>query len=285
MTDMAIVMSAEELTFLLGEAGQGGPNYSRIRPKSGGLTAEQSTALLARLKAQLDNPQDPQSHAEAIRQGVYWYRRAEFAETALEEFVSHEDSWRMGLETASRYTRDDAGTGYWSHELKALESALLGAKTVLAERRKEADDFRNQNFEDYIRDRRQKKILAWNVRTFSDIEPETASPIERAFRFLEESVELWQAVIYFTLSVETTWPTETEKKHLARFDKLVLRVLENEPGKAAQELGGVAVTALALAEVLGLSFSTCEKTEFERVLSVPKKVFEARHTAKMDIGI
>ena len=127
------------------------------------------------------------------------------------------------------------------------------------------------NYEDVIRDRRQEHVLAWAIRTFG---PEAASPLERALRFLEESVELYQAT--------------THGQRGIAFDaikKTVERVYSRPVGDVRREVGGVAVTLLALCEVAGVRLAEAERDEWGRVQSIPRREFQARHAIKAYQGI
>lgn len=327
---MNFEFTTREFEFLLGKVSGTGRN---IRPNAESLTGLESLDLVARMGAHLEDmkkmdlepipapPADPRDSRiadlerqlaeqseranKADRDGVYWYRRAEFAETALEEFVTHEKSWSEAITGAQLSAPlpsapDEDEPGYWKHELRALESAMAGANVVLAERRKQADDFRNFNFEDYIRDRRQKKIFDWAMRTFGDTEPLTGHPTERAFRFLEEALELWQAAVNSQVMVDTngavSFQCEREEQvsvaychramfpYMQRFWKLFTRVMMNQPGRIHQEIGGTMVTLLAYGQAVDVSVAACEKAEFERVLTIPKEENEARHQKKVDAG-
>lgn len=120
------------------------------------------------------------------------------------------------------------------------------------------------------RDRRQQAMLTWAHETFGGIENfDPCSIEERARRFLEEAIELCQAVGI----------TREETAAVADY------VFGREPGQPAQEIGGVMVTLNCLAEVLDESVCKAELAEFDRVQSKSKAHFEARHRAKMEVGI
>lgn len=120
------------------------------------------------------------------------------------------------------------------------------------------------------RDRRQLAMLEWAHRTFGGIENFDPCAIEeRARRFLEEAIELCQAV----------GVTREDTATVADY------VFGRAPGQPAQEIGGVMVTLACLAEVLGESVCAAELTEWERVQSKSKAHFEARHRAKMEVGL
>lgn len=116
-----------------------------------------------------------------------------------------------------------------------------------------------------IRDHRQQIIARWTQRTFG-IASMTVE--ERAGRFLEEAMELAQCFI----------PKE-------KAQRLLDYVYSRPVGNPKQEMGGVGVTLLVLAEVLGLSASNEEMMEQARVQAVPAEVFRARHNAKAAAGV
>lgn len=120
------------------------------------------------------------------------------------------------------------------------------------------------------RDRRQLAMMEWVDRTFGQIEGlDTRAPDERARRFLEEAIELCQAV------------------GMARAEaaKILDYVYGREPGKPFQEFGGTATTLNLLAEAMGTSLCAAELAEWDRIQSKSKAHFEARHRAKMEVGI
>jgi hypothetical protein len=118
----------------------------------------------------------------------------------------------------------------------------------------------------YDRDSRQEKIRAWALAAFG-AEQSTSLP-QRGIRLLEEAIEAFQAC------------GGTADKAL----ELVSFVFEREVGKLPQELGGVAVTLLALAAAAGLSADECETNEIDRVLAKPIAEFTARNAAKNAAG-
>lgn len=120
------------------------------------------------------------------------------------------------------------------------------------------------------RDRRQQAMLQWARDTFGGIENfDPCSIEERARRFLEEAIELCQAV----------GVTRQETDTVADY------VFGREPGRPAQEIGGAMVTLNCLAEVLDESVCKAELDEWQRVQSKSKAHFEARHRAKMEVGL
>lgn len=116
------------------------------------------------------------------------------------------------------------------------------------------------------REKRQHEVHQWCSDAFGA--DHASSVPQRAVRLLEETLEAYQAA-----------GADPEMAH-----KLVDFVFSRPVGKLWQELGGVGLTVLALAEAAGLSADTEEAREFERVLSKPLKWFHARNQAKNDAG-
>jgi NTP pyrophosphatase (non-canonical NTP hydrolase) len=116
------------------------------------------------------------------------------------------------------------------------------------------------------RDQRQAQITAWARAAFGEAEA-TGIP-QRGVRLLEEAVEAFQAC----------------GGDEAMAHKLVKYVFERPPGQIGQELGGVAVTVLALAAAAGLSADEEECREIHRVLSKPIGEFTQRNAAKNAAG-
>jgi NTP pyrophosphatase (non-canonical NTP hydrolase) len=116
------------------------------------------------------------------------------------------------------------------------------------------------------RNQRQSVIFEWGTKAFG-ADQMTSIP-QRAARFLEEAIELAQACDL--------------DKTMAH--KLIDYIYDRPPGERRQELGGVGVTVMALAEALGESADECEAAEVERVLSKPTSHFTERNKAKNDAG-
>ena len=117
-----------------------------------------------------------------------------------------------------------------------------------------------------LRDQRQTLIADWACKAFGEAEATDIS--QRALRLLEEAIEAFQAC----------------KGDEALALKLVKFVFARPPGWASQELGGVAVTILALAAALGVSADQEECREINRVLSKPISEFTARNERKNAAG-
>lgn len=116
------------------------------------------------------------------------------------------------------------------------------------------------------RDQRQQMITTWAQAAFGH--EEATGIAQRGVRLLEEAVEAFQAC----------------GGDEAIAHKLVKYVFDRPPGQIGQELGGVAVTVLALAAAAGLSADEEECREVHRVLSKPLREFAARNAAKNAAG-
>lgn len=117
-----------------------------------------------------------------------------------------------------------------------------------------------------VRRERQLVVFEWGERAFGA--EHMRSVRQRGLRFLEEAVELYQAV-----------GGTAELAH-----RLVDFVFARPPGSVGQEAGGVAVTLLALAEAAGVDADAEEVREIERVLSKSPEYFAARNAAKCAAG-
>lgn len=116
------------------------------------------------------------------------------------------------------------------------------------------------------RDQRQEWVHNWCVAAFGD---DHAKSIEqRGIRLVEEAIEAGQAA-----------GCSAEMIH-----RLVDYVFARPVGELRQEMGGVGVTLLALAQAAGVSADAAELAEFERVLSKPLAHFAARNAAKNAAG-
>lgn len=116
------------------------------------------------------------------------------------------------------------------------------------------------------RDQRQAMIASWAEMAFGR-EQATSLP-QRGLRLLEEAIEAFQAC----------------GGDEAMAHKLVAFVFARPAGTVGQELGGVAVTVLALAAAAGLSADEEECREVHRVLSKPIGEFRARNESKNAAG-
>jgi len=116
------------------------------------------------------------------------------------------------------------------------------------------------------RDARQARIAHWTAQAFGQ-EQATSLP-QRGLRLLEEAIEAFQAC----------------GGDEAIAHKLITYVFERPVGDIGQELGGVAVTTLALAAAAGLSADGEECREVDRVLAKPLQEFKARNASKVAAG-
>jgi hypothetical protein len=116
------------------------------------------------------------------------------------------------------------------------------------------------------RDQRQAMIARWAEMAFG--RDQATSIPQRGLRLLEEAIEAFQAC----------------GGDEAIAHKLVAFVFARPPGTVGQELGGVAVTVLALAAAAGVSADEEECREIHRVLSKPLREFTERNANKNAAG-
>jgi NTP pyrophosphatase (non-canonical NTP hydrolase) len=116
------------------------------------------------------------------------------------------------------------------------------------------------------RDERQRRVTEWARAAFG--EAEATGLAQRGVRLLEEAIEAFQAC----------------GGDEAIAHKLVAYVFARPVGTVGQELGGVAVTVLALAAAAGVSADEEECREIHRVLSKPLQEFTQRNANKNAAG-
>jgi len=116
------------------------------------------------------------------------------------------------------------------------------------------------------RDRRQADTHAWCVAAFGD--HAARSIPQRGLRLMEEAIETAQAC-----------GCDPAMLHL-----LIDHVYAKPVGGLREELGGLGVTVLALAEAAGLSADDAESREVERVRAKPLAHFAERNAAKKAAG-
>lgn len=121
--------------------------------------------------------------------------------------------------------------------------------------------------ETVARDANQYAVAVWCSAAFGAAH--AASVPQRGIRLAEEAIEAAQAA-----------GCSAEMVH-----KLVDYVFSRPCGELAQELGGVAVTLLALADAAGLSAADEEDREINRILALPLEHFAERAAAKAAAGI
>jgi NTP pyrophosphatase (non-canonical NTP hydrolase) len=113
---------------------------------------------------------------------------------------------------------------------------------------------------------RQHRIADWCAAAFGK---DHATNIEqRGLRLAEEAIEAAQAA----------------NCDPATLHKLIDYIYAKEPGALAQELGGVGLCVLAMANAAGIDADDAESAECERVLSKPLEFFAARNKVKNDAG-
>jgi NTP pyrophosphatase (non-canonical NTP hydrolase) len=110
-------------------------------------------------------------------------------------------------------------------------------------------------------------VMAWAELAFGR-EEATGLP-QRGLRLLEEAIEVFQAC-----------GGAVEIAH-----ELVTAMFGRPCGTIGQELGGVAVSLLALAAASGLSADMEECRELHRVLSKPVEEFSRRNATKIKIAL
>lgn len=116
------------------------------------------------------------------------------------------------------------------------------------------------------RDRRQAQTHAWCVAAFGD--HDARSIPQRGLRLMEEAIETAQAC----------------GCDPAMLHRLIDHVYAKPAGGLREELGGLGVTLLALAQAAGLSADDAEALEVERVRAKPLAHFAARNAAKQAAG-
>lgn len=116
------------------------------------------------------------------------------------------------------------------------------------------------------RNRRQRDAVEWAVKSFGFAH--TNSVPQRAVRFLEEAIELYQAA-----------GGDLDMAH-----KLLDFVFGRPVGDIGQELGGVGLTTLLLAAAAHRNADDEELREIQRVLSKPTAEFTERNRLKNEAG-
>jgi len=116
-------------------------------------------------------------------------------------------------------------------------------------------------------ERIQRRIAGWVRSRFGDRSQD--DPHERGRRFMEEAIELAQALGITSEEIA----------------QLVSYVYSRPVGKPYQEVAGVGVTLLALAECISLDFCAITEEELWRIEDLPIDHFRRRHQAKADAGV
>jgi hypothetical protein len=112
----------------------------------------------------------------------------------------------------------------------------------------------------------QRRVLLWGIGCFGP--EQMADPRVRGLRLLEEAIEFAQSV------------------HIPLKDvvKLAGYVYERPMGTPEQELGGVAVCALAAASAIEKTFETVMVSEIVRCETKTPEYFARRNQIKCDAG-
>jgi hypothetical protein len=143
-----------------------------------------------------------------------------------------------------------------AEELRRAKEAIANLYEITRE------TFKKSKHLDNIQD----EVRSWVERCFGASQAHDARV--RGLRLLEESIEFAQAS-----------GVELEKaQELARF------IYSRPAGNVKQELGGVAITALAAASAHGLSFTDTLHCEHQRIMAKSPDHFTARNQAKCDAG-
>lgn len=116
------------------------------------------------------------------------------------------------------------------------------------------------------RTKRQQVVGRWAINAFGEAEAKGIT--QRSLRLLEEAAEAAQA----------------GGVNIEKAIELLLYVWNRPPGELSQEIGGVGVTLLALAQAMEVDADDCERDEVGRILSKPIEYFRERNKAKNDAG-
>lgn len=127
-------------------------------------------------------------------------------------------------------------------------------------------DYQALQTEKAMRDGRQAVIQNWVKR---ELGPEDLDVHVRASRLVEEACEAAQAVGV---------PRD-------RLERVLNHVYSRPAGNPYQEVGGVTVTLMGYAEVLGISITSAEIDEVKRILEKPPGHFKARQQEKRDANL
>jgi len=113
------------------------------------------------------------------------------------------------------------------------------------------------------RQQRQRAVAEWVEETFG--KDQAKSQRIRCLRFIEEAFELVQSL------------------NLSKHEciKVANAVYKRKSGAPIQELGGVGITLLALADSIGHDADCAESMELNRVLSKDKAHFQKRNAEKI----
>jgi NTP pyrophosphatase (non-canonical NTP hydrolase) len=117
-----------------------------------------------------------------------------------------------------------------------------------------------------MRDERQARVFEWCVAAFGV--DHSTNVEQRGLRLAEEAIEAAQAA----------------KCDPATLHKLIDYIYAKPPGDLKQELGGVGLCVMAMANAAGFSADAAEEIEIARVLAKPLSFFAERNKVKNDAG-
>jgi len=112
----------------------------------------------------------------------------------------------------------------------------------------------------------QKEVLEWVRTTFGE---SFLNDRERALRFIEESIELVQAIGLTSSDVVS----------------ILHHVYGRPVGDYSKEMGGVMITLEAMAEHLGVDLNRQSCLEWARVNDLPQSHFDAASERKQQAGV
>lgn len=112
----------------------------------------------------------------------------------------------------------------------------------------------------------QNDVLEWVRRTFGEA---FLNDRERSLRFIEEAVELVQAL---------GLPADDVRR-------VTDHVYARPDGDYPQEMGGVIITLEALAEHVGVNLDRQASLEWERINAMPQSHFDAASERKQSAGV
>lgn len=113
---------------------------------------------------------------------------------------------------------------------------------------------------------RQNQVFDWVTKAFG---PDHANSLpQRATRFLEEAIELYQAA-----------DGDLDMAH-----RLLDFVFNRPVGELDKEIGAVGLTLLSVAAAAVVNADECEIAEVERVLGIDPAIFAKRNREKNEAG-
>lgn len=161
----------------------------------------------------------------------------------------------------------EATAADWAAVVGQLERELAEERFEHEETKRDLYDERKASLKSAASaTRRSVQALEWAHATFGEV---AGHPEERAARFIEEAIELVQAV---GLPVDLV-------------DAIAGRVYLRPAGQVSKEVGQAMVTLETLAEVMGVVAESEADREFARIKAIPQEEWSRRHQAKVDLGI